>query len=260
MRRIRVATVDVQVEISDRWPLMAPAAPTGMACNGTGYTTGSLQVQNLSKLCERSQQLHGRQLGAGREHRSLALTLSARLHAADRCAAQMRSPCLAKDVSQVSFSNVFVDWGDGTVVPLAAPPVGQNVTNWDPSQPLGLPSNGPSPMEHAYHSLGEFTVRVYQISNDDLQHVSESAISSSVDGPTTPFLQTALALEDDLYRRVSKSGLTVSGVQSSFQQLLGQSGGNSGGVAGGGRRLHALLPYRWTSYLSRISMRMVPCI
>ena len=47
-------------------------------------------------------------------------------------------------------------------------------------------------MQHVYQSLGSFTVRVYQISNDDLQHVSESAISSSVDGPTTPFLQTAL--------------------------------------------------------------------
>ncbi len=122
---------------------------------------------------------------------------------------------------------MFVDWGDGTVVPLAAPPVGQNVTNWDPSQPLGLPSNGRSPMEHAYHSLGRFTVRVYQISNDDLQHVSESAISSSVDGPTTPFLQTALLSKMTSTGAVSKSGLTVSGVQSSFQQLLGQSGGNS---------------------------------
>jgi len=42
-------TVDVQVEISDRWPLMAPLAPNGLACNGTGITTGNLQVQNLSK-------------------------------------------------------------------------------------------------------------------------------------------------------------------------------------------------------------------
>src|SRR5665213_590041 len=42
-------TVDVQVEISDRWPLMAPLAPTGLACSGTGITTGNLQIQNLSK-------------------------------------------------------------------------------------------------------------------------------------------------------------------------------------------------------------------
>ena len=82
-------------------------------------------------------------------------------------------------------------------------------------------------MEHAYHSLGRFTVRVYQISNDDLQHVSESAISSSVDGPTTPFLQTALLSKMTSTGAVSKSGLTVSGVQSSFQQLLGQNSGNS---------------------------------
>ena len=180
------------------------------------------------EACERSQQLHGRQLGAGRERS----TSRARLICPITRRRPLRRPNAAarawlSDVSQVSFSNVFVDWGDGTVVPLAAPPVGQNVTNWDPSQPLELPSNGPSPMEHAYHSLGEFTVRVYQISNDDLQHVSESAISSSVDGPTTPFLQTALLSKMTSSGGLSKSGLTVSGVQSSFQQLLGQSGGNS---------------------------------
>ncbi len=220
-------TVDVQVEISDRWPLMAPAAPTGMACNGTGYTTGSLQVQNLSKPANDPNSYMGDKWALGG---NIDLSRSPYLPdytpqtvAPPKCG----SPCLAKNVSQVSFSNVFVDWGDGTVVPLAAPPVGQNVTNWDPSQPLGLPSNGPSPMEHAYHSLNSFTIRVYQISNDDLQHVSESAISSSVDGPTTPFLMTALLSKMTSSGGLSKSGLTVSGVQSNFQQLLGQSGGNS---------------------------------
>ncbi len=219
-------TVDVQVEISDRWPLMAPAAPTGMACNGTGYTTGSLQVQNLSQPANDPNSYMGDNWALGG-----TIDLSRSPYQPDATPQFVTppkgSPGLIRDVSQVSFSNVFVDWGDGTVVPMAAPPVGQNVTNWDPSQPLQLPSNGPSPMEHAYHSLGEFTVRVYQISNDDLQHVSESAISSSVDGPTTPFLQTALLSKMTSSGGLSKSGLTVSGVQSSFQQLLGQSGGNS---------------------------------
>src|ERR1035441_7129843 len=39
-------TVDLEVEISDRWPLKAPLAPTGMACAGMG---SGLQVQNLTK-------------------------------------------------------------------------------------------------------------------------------------------------------------------------------------------------------------------
>ena len=222
-------TVDVQVEISDRWPLKAPAAPTGMACNGTGYTTGSLQVQNLSKSSNDPNSYEGDKWALGGNidlSRSPYLpdyTPQTGLPRGSTCGNQ----CLVYDVTQVTFSNVFVDWGDGTVVPLAAPPVGQDVTNWDPSQPLGLPSNGPSPMEHAYHSLGRFTVRVYQISDDDLQHVSESAISSSVDGPTTPFLQAALLSKMTSTGAVSKSGLTVSGVQSSFQQLLGQNTGNS---------------------------------
>ena len=40
-------TVDLEVEISNRWPLKAPRAPTGLACSGTGMGTG-LQVTNVA--------------------------------------------------------------------------------------------------------------------------------------------------------------------------------------------------------------------
>ena len=220
-------TIDVQVEISERWPLMAPAAPNGLTCTGTGMSTGSLQVQNLSKTSNDPNSYVGDDWGLGG-----TIDLSRSPYQPDatpqfvtpqNCGSQ----CLVRDVSEVSFSNVFVDWGDGTVVPLTAPPVGQNVMNWDPSLPLGLPTNSASPIQHAFHTTGSFTVRVYQISNDDLQHVSESAISSSVDGPTTPFLQTALLSKMTAQGGLSKSGLNASAVQTSFQQLLGQGGGNS---------------------------------
>ena len=187
-------TVDVQVEISDRWPLKAPLAPTGLACSGTGMTTGNLQIQNLSKTSNDPNSYVGDKWSLGG-----TIDLSRSPYLPDYTSQTAVPPgstcgnqCLVKDVTQVDFSNVFVDWGDGTVVPLAAPPVSANVTNWDPSQPVALPTNSTSTMQHAYQVTGGFTVRVYQISSEDLQHVSESAISSSVDGPTTPFLQTAL--------------------------------------------------------------------
>lgn len=220
-------TTDVQVEVSERWPLKAPAAPNGLTCNGNGMTTGSLQVQNLSKTSNDPNSYVGDNWALGG-----TLDLSRSPYQPDATPHFVTPPncgsqCLVRDVSNVSFSNVFVDWGDGTVVPFSAPPVGQNVTNWDPSQPLGLPSSGRSPIEHAYHSTGQFIVRVYQISNDDLQHVSESSISSSIDGPTTPFLQAALLSKMTAQGGLNKSGLTVSAVQSNFHQLLGGSNGNS---------------------------------
>jgi hypothetical protein len=212
--------VDVQVEISDRWPLMAPLAPNGLACNGTGITTGNLQVQNLSKTSNDPNSYAGDKWSLGgtidlsRSPYQPDYTPQTAVPPGSTCGNQ----CLVKDVTQVDFSNVFVDWGDGTVVPLAAPPAAQNVTNWDPSQQLALTTNNTSPLQHAYQSTGSFTVRVYQISNDDLQHVSEQAISSSVDGPTTPFLQAALLTKMTAQGAVTKTGLTMASVQSNFNR------------------------------------------
>jgi len=222
-------TVDVQVEISDRWPLMAPLAPNGLACNGTGITTGNLQVQNLSKTSNDPNSYAGDKWSLGgtidlsRSPYQPDYTPQTAVPPGSTCGNQ----CLVKDVTQVDFSNVFVDWGDGTVVPLAAPPAAQNVTNWDPSQQLALPTNNTSPLQHAYQSTGSFTVRVYQISNDDLQHVSEQAISSSVDGPTTPFLQAALLTKMTAQGAVTKTGLTMASVQSNFKQMMSPGSGSS---------------------------------
>ncbi len=222
-------TVDVQVEISDRWPLMAPLPPTGLACNGNGMTTGNLQLQNMSKTSLDPNSYVGDKWSLGgtidlsRSPYLPSYTSQTGLPPGSTCG----NKCVVYDVTQVSFSNVFVDWGDGTVEPLAAPPVSTSVTNWDPSQQLALPTNNTSKIQHAYHSTGGFTVRVYQISSEDLQHVSESAISSSVDGPTTPFLQTALLSKMTSQGTMSKSGLSLASVQSSFQQILSPNGGSS---------------------------------
>jgi hypothetical protein len=134
--------------------------------------------------------------------------------------------CFGGDVTAVQFDNVFVDWGDGKVVPLTAPPANSSLTNWDPSDQLALPTTLASPMQHAYQSPGSYTVRVYQLSEGDLQHVGASAVSASVDGPTTPFMQTALLSKISTQDSI-KSGLTVAGVQSNFQQILAQ-GSNTG--------------------------------
>jgi hypothetical protein len=225
-------TVDLQVELSDRWPLKAPLPPTGLGCSGTGVTTGNLTAENLSKNSVGTSTDPNNYVGdkwtltgtidLSRSPYQPDYTPQTAVPAGANCG----NECLIKDVTQVQFSNVFVDWGDGTVAPLTAPPVSSQLTNWDPSQQLALPTNSTGPMQHAYQSTGSFTIRVYQLSNEDLQHTSVASVSSSVDGPTTPFLQAALLSKMTSQGTVNHSGLTVAGVQSSFQQLLSPGSGS----------------------------------
>lgn len=188
----------MQVEISDRWPLKAPRPPTGLACSGTGITTGNLMAENLSKNSNGANNDPNNYVGDTWSMTG-TIDLSRSPYQPDYTAQTAVPPgancgnmCLVKDVTQVQFNNVFVDWGDGTVQPLTAPPVSTTLTNWDPSQTLALPTNSTGPMQHTYQATGGFTIRVFQLSNEDLQHVSVGSVSSSVDGPTTPFMQAAL--------------------------------------------------------------------
>src|ERR1019366_9360598 len=73
-------------------------------------------------------------------------------------------------------------------------------------------------------------IRVYQLSEGDLQHVSAAAVSASQDGPTTPFMQTALLSKMSAQGSI-KSGLTIGGVQSNFQQMLAQGSSTGSSTA-----------------------------
>ena len=222
------STVDIEVEISDRWPLKAPQAPNGLACGSKGFGSG-LNVQDLSASGGDINSYPGDQWSLGG-----TIDLS-RSPYQPGFTPQFAAPspscgkqCFGGDVTAVQFDNVFVDWGDGKVVPLTAPPASSSLTSWDPSDQLSWSANQSSPTQHAYQSLGSYTIRVYQLSEGDLQHVSAAAVSASQDGPTTPFMQTALLSKMSAQGAI-KSGLTVSGVQSNFQQMLAQ--GNNPGTS-----------------------------
>ncbi|MGO9167582.1 MAG: hypothetical protein ACLP56_12000, partial [Candidatus Sulfotelmatobacter sp.] len=244
-------TVDIEVEISDRWPLLAPKPPTGMQCGGTGFGTG-LQAQNIAD--KTTYDANGKPNGTDpNDYIGDSFALGGTIDLSQspyeikftpltanppNCGQQ----CLVKYVAQVQFDNVFVDWGDGTVERLTAPPAvpaagPYSVGNWTPQIPLVLPSNKSSPLQHVYQTPNSYTVRVFVLSEGDLQHVSIGSVSASVDGPTTPFMQTAL-----LTKLTSqggggvRNGLTLSGVQSGFQQIL------LGGKGGGGAAVQAAAP------------------
>jgi hypothetical protein len=216
------STIDIEVEISDRWPLKAPQAPNGLACGGTGFGNG-LNVQNLSHSGGDINDHPGDQWSLGG---TVDLSRSPYQPGYTPQFASNGGQSFGGDVTAVHFDNVFVDWGDGKVVPLTAPPASSSLTSWDPSDQLSWSANTSSPTQHVYQSLGSYTIRVYQLSEGDLQHVSAAAVSASQDGPTTPFMQTALLSKMSAQGSI-KNGLSISGVQSSFQQMLVQ-GSNPG--------------------------------
>ena len=233
-------TVDIEVEISDRWPLLAPKPPTGMQCSGTGMGTG---VQAVNIADKNVYDANGKVTGVDQNNYvGDPWALEGNINLAQspyqiKFTPQTADPpncgsqCLVKYVTAVQFDNVFVDWGDGSVEPLTAPPVEPappnqySLGNWTPAVQLSLPMSAASPMQHTYHSPNSYTVRVFQLSEGDLQHVSVGSVSASVDGPTTPFMQTALLSKMSAQGAV-KNGLTLTGVQANFQQIL--AGGNSG--------------------------------
>ncbi len=223
-------TVDLEVEISDRWPLKAPVAPTGMACSESGMTQLNLQAVNISSTSSDPNNYVGDkwalQGNIDLSHSPYQTQFTPQTQNPPGCT----QDCF-KYVAQVQFNNVFVDWGDGTVQALTAPPAtpappaSPLVGNWDPSQQLSLPMNATSPMQHAYQSANSYKIRVFQLSEEDLQHVSVSSVSASVDGPTTPFMQTALLSKLATSGAAQSGSFTQASVQSGFQQILLQGSG-----------------------------------
>jgi hypothetical protein len=217
------ATVDLLVEISDRWPLNKPNAPTGMTCGEGGM--GPLIIKDLSAVNNNVIYYVGDIL-------SLSGTLSLANSPYQLDNTGVKTPCTGMDcltagfVSE-NFANVFVDWGDGTtVVRLSASTSPQQTTpvnNWDPSQPLYIAN----PYTHSYASLNEYTIRVYQLSNDDLQNVSVDAVSASADGPTTPFLQAAVLSRVTSQGAAGAGSLTMTSLQSGLRQVISPGGGNT---------------------------------
>ena len=225
-------TVDLEVEISDRWPLKAPQGPTGLACNGTAMGTG-LNVTNMAD--KEVYDANGKDTGKTDPSNYIGdpfvlsgtFNLSLSPYATNPTLHQLpHQGLLFGTVDQVQFDNLFVDWGDGTIQPLSAQPGNAGMMNWDRSQPLSLPSNLTSPyaVQHAYQSTGGYTVRVFQLSEADLQHVSAASVAASVDGPTTPFMQTALLSKLASQGTAKNGGFTLASVQSGFQQILSQGG------------------------------------
>jgi hypothetical protein len=228
-----VQTTDIKVEVSDRWPLDRPMSPTGMACSGGGHTATGLQVKDGEPGNDPNDYLGDRMILSG----SFNLTDSpyaTHPGLVTKPGTQCKG-CAFGQVGQVAFDNLFVDWGDGTIQALSAPPSDQGMTNWNRGEELTLPSHlgDYGLIVHQYNNTNSFTVRVFQLSEADAQHVNASLLAASMDGPaTSPFLQVATLGRIGSPQSAGSSSQNAIGT--AFQSVLAQGASASTGKGGGG--------------------------
>lgn len=163
------------VERSERWPLDTTRGPTGMACSNVASSKlDALPIDNATATAVHTGerwQLQG------------SLNLKNSPWAAD---VQMMQWPYAKGhghgqkfvATSWHFDNVFIDWGDGTVEPLTITMSGgrgryQEGTTIDLNTAIGDLRG----YQHAYAAVGNYTIRVYQLAEGDLQDSSAAGVS-----------------------------------------------------------------------------------
>lgn len=250
---------DVEVEISDRWALSATAFPTGLSSCSMACEKG-LQAFDLdtSGPLDPTRYIGDRIYIAGNFDLSRS-PYATHPGAVQKPATCGNNPCFGNSnpVQEFKFNNVFVDWGDGTVQPLSAKPYDPNTSQWNSNVELsvppcdagasGTPQSGGSgghgllPIHmkealncvyHSYNYEGRYTIRVFQLSDQDVQQVQASLVAASADGPAvTPFLGAAALQRISLKSMGVGTGAGSSTSQSAVNSLA-SSGPSPSDVAG----------------------------
>jgi len=214
-----VETTDMEVETSGLWELGTTQAPTGLTCPGSGMGNGLNVVDADKTQTDPNDYVFDRWLLSG----TVDLTNSP--YSAHGTPKESGSG-LVKTVNLMTFDNVFVDWGDGSVQSLSAIPT-DNQTIDSRGIKFTLPDqiNKQYALWHRYSSPNGYTIRVFQLSEADAQHVNASLVAASVDGPAgSPFLQAAMLQKV----AVPGSNAAPSNWQNNYQAILT---GNSASVS-----------------------------
>jgi len=189
---------DMEVEISERWPLYASDRPTGLACPAAS-STGGLDVVNIDVEAVKGK--GGVKIATAnhtydRFSLSGTINLSKSPYAAHASKSQTATPDTSGSfptpfggsVSYGSeskvlfttwvFENVFIDWGDGTVQPLSITQ-GGDAGDYSQENAINLGKHIDK-YQHVYIEPGSYTVRVYQLSSDDVQGGGQQVAVSSI--------------------------------------------------------------------------------
>ncbi|BCB28041.1 hypothetical protein SKTS_29270 [Sulfurimicrobium lacus] len=210
----------VEVEISDRWPLRKPNRPNGFgACPLVPQAQPVLRAQNMDKGEGDTSVaavahpfdnwiLSGKVVLANspyESHPGVELEPSKSSGSSQSGMGTATLPTVAK----YRFDNLFVDWGDGTVVPLVGKPEDPLYNDQDKKGINGdVAMTLPDQQEygeyshtvaignkehaarretfftHQYSRTGYFNIRVYQLAERDVQQANPADLADAYDHPS----------------------------------------------------------------------------
>jgi hypothetical protein len=185
------ALTAVETERSDKWPLSIPDRPNGFqSCPVDGNRSG-LALSAPARIGDAKTEagyytgddivLGGRLTLARSPYRS---------HPEDVWQSAPAGGGFKPYVNEYRFDNLFIDWGDGTVEPLAMNLAKDSTQNrgpyspidtlslpvagthaWDPEHPSN-PNYPPNSLHHQYNGPGSYSIKVYQLPESDIQNTA----------------------------------------------------------------------------------------
>ena len=157
-----VESEDVEVEISDRWSLLTPHKPTGLACGGSAATASAIAITNPDK---------GNRV-ANYPNDQWELTGKINLRSIPY-ATHINAQISAGGHIATYVPNLFLDWGDGSgAIPLE---IDLSQPGYQELRPLGRVYH------HRYPYSGNYTVRIYALPEEDIQQGAPDALAAVYD-------------------------------------------------------------------------------
>jgi hypothetical protein len=198
--------IHMEVELSERWPLRVPNEPTGIACPGGAYKTGTVDKVPLSdkKVRDENGNIVYDVVDGQKTPRidpnnypgdvfalKGGFDLSFSPWAAHPKATMEPVPegMIATSVKQFEFDSLPVK-GSGS----------EPMMEWGRGIKLELPNpSGQTPeagaLLHSYDRTGTFTIRLFQLAENDAQHAEAAQLAMAIDGPQTSPYAALLAFE-----------------------------------------------------------------
>lgn len=178
--------VEVEVEISDKWNFALPNKPTGLDCKNA-KTAPYIKIQNLDIG-------QGQEFGAvgtqnypqDRIELSGSFDLSMAPYLVDNF---FTVPPFSGQTYTTTLSNLIVDWGDGYI---NFPSVEFKTYGLSVDEAINKNILTIKPIVHKYKNVGKRKIRIFLLSEDDLQDINPAIIASAYDNYTSnPYLQLA---------------------------------------------------------------------
>lgn len=165
------AKIDAEVAVSERWPLRITDRPNGFAA--CGRQEGQPPQFNPADIEFSNQTANTEQRPPGIHHTGDEVVLKGQFSLGNSPYASHPKPLMGEhpggdyidvNVDSYRFDNLFIDWGDGEVEELTLDALDHG--QYGRGSLLGLP-----PLRHTYRRAGSFTIRIFQVSEQDVQKV-----------------------------------------------------------------------------------------